>query len=54
MSKSKFLYLFASIALIVSCGCEKKRELPDVDPPAFQRYSQDNILHSKVLNTSVK
>ncbi|MBP5483873.1 MAG: hypothetical protein J6X99_06425 [Bacteroidales bacterium] len=54
MMKSKIIYLFACAALLVSCGCEKKRDLPDVDPSTFQRYSQDNVLNSKVLNTTVK
>ena len=54
MMKSRIIYFFACAALLVSCGCEKKRELPDVDPPAFQRYSQDIVLNSTVLGTSVK
>ncbi len=53
MMKSKFFYLFLCTALWASCGCEKQRDLPPVDPPAFQRYSQDNVLNSKVLNTTV-
>ena len=54
MMKTKFLYLLVCTALLASCGCEKKRELPEVDPSSFQRYSKDNILSSKILGVSVK
>lgn len=55
MTKNKLLLLLGATLLLASCGCAKKvRELPDVDPPVFQRYSQDNILSSKILGVSVK
>ena len=54
MMKSKILYLFVCTALLVSCGCEKKRDLPDVDPSGFQRYSKDNVLSSQTLGVSIK
>ncbi len=53
MMKNKLFLLTVCTLVLVSCGCEKKRELPPVDPPAFQRYSQDNTLNSKILRTVV-
>lgn len=54
MMKSKMVCLLMCMALLASCGCEKQRELPPVDPATFQRYSQDNVLNSKVLGATVK
>ena len=54
MMKNKILYLLACAAILASCGCQKKRELPPVDPPAIQQYTQDIVLNSKVLGTTVK
>ena len=54
MMKNKLFLLAVCLLTSVSCGCEKKHVLPEVDPAAFQRYSQDNILNSKVLGVSVK
>ena len=46
--------LVACFAIIASCSCDKKRVLPDVDPPEFQRYCQDIVLSSKILGVTVK
>ena len=54
MMKSRIIYFLAFAALLVSCGCERTRELPDVDPVVFQRYSKDIVLNSTILRTTVK
>ena len=54
MTKNKILFLLACTAILVSCGCQKKRELPPIDPPAIQQYAQDIVLNSQVLRTTVK
>lgn len=46
--------LVACFAIIASCSCDKKRELPDVDPPEFQRYCQDLVMSSKILGVTVR
>lgn len=51
---NRFITISVCFAILVGCGCQKKRILPDVDPPAFQRYSQDNVLSSKTLGVSIK
>ena len=55
MMKTKLLLIAVCILTSASCGCEKKRVLPEVDPAAvFQRYSKDNVLSSDVLGVSIK
>lgn len=53
----KVLNIFALGLLLLgcmSCGCTKKRVLPDVDPATFDRYSQDLRFTSKILGTEIK
>lgn len=54
----KKLLTILSLALLllgcISCGCTKKRVLPEVDPGSFNRYAQDHKLQSKVLGAEIK
>ncbi len=54
MMKNRLVIILGAVLALSSCGCEKKRVLPEVDPALFQRYSQDNELDSKILNRTVK
>lgn len=42
------------MAECISCGCTKKRHLPDVDPTSFNRYSQNLSFTSNILGTEIK
>jgi len=53
MTKNKILFLLACTAILVSCGCQKKRELPPVDPVPFPRYNTGFTMSSNVLKTVV-
>ena len=54
MMKSKIIFLVAAISLLSSCGCEKKRVLPeDVTPVSLPRYSSNLPFTSKVLGVNV-
>ena len=49
------LFLIAMCLLTTAGGgCEQKRPLPDVDPDAFVRYSQDNVLSSRLQGVGIK
>ncbi len=53
--KSKMLFFLTLTLLLSSCSCsQNKPDLPEADPAAFQRYSKDNVLSSKILGVSVK
>ena len=55
MKYSKIALICVLVTTLCGCGCAKRgRELPPVDPASFQRYSQDNILDSKILGRTVK
>ena len=53
MMNSKFLFILGAFLALSSCGCEKKRVLPDVDPVVLPRYNTGLTFSSKALNTVV-
>lgn len=54
MMKNKILFVLVCLATIASCGCDKKRELPPVDPVEIPRYSTGLSMSSTLLNRVVK
>lgn len=59
MMKSNVLFcLIGGLLVLTSCGCSKKRVLPDVPAPDpaenFQRYVKDQELSSKILHEYIK
>lgn len=53
---TRFSKMSAAVAtaLLLGCACARGgADLPPVDPGAFQRYSQDNVLQSEILGREV-
>lgn len=53
MMHSKILCLVGALLVLSSCGCSKKRTLPDVDPVAMPRYNTGLSVNSNLLNRVV-
>lgn len=53
MMRSRLAFPLACLAIVVSCSCEKKRSLPDVDPVELARYNTGLTMTSKLLNRTV-
>ena len=53
MTKSKIILGLAALCVFMSCGCEKKRDLPDVEPSPLPRYNSNLTFTSNVLERNV-
>lgn len=58
MKSNVIICLLGGLLVLTSCGCSKKRVLPDVPVPDpsehFQRYVKDQELSSKILHEYIK
>lgn len=53
MIRSRIIIAVAALFALTSCGCEKKRDLPDVDPAPYARYSTNLSFTSTLLGRNV-
>jgi len=53
MMRYKLILIAVAAAAIASCGCERKRTLPDVEPVELPRYNSNLPFTSKVLGCNV-
>lgn len=53
MMKNSLLIILGTILVLSSCGCIKKRVLPDVEPVALPRYNTGLTFSSKLLGSLV-
>lgn len=53
MIRSRIIIAVAALLALTSCGCEKKRVLPDVEPAALGRYNSNLSFTSTVLDRNV-